>query len=119
MIVGILTITFCLNFQFLRIDRFNYNDVPSIKSSQGTVTVYDTTPYGGVVGSGTPIIRDENDYFEWSINTLYGPGLTWYMMNDTELLDLITMPSSSRTRGSFSYTALLSDEEPSASGIFY
>ncbi|MFX1477719.1 MAG: Ser-Thr-rich GPI-anchored membrane family protein [Promethearchaeota archaeon] len=119
MIVGILTITFCLNFQFLRVDKFNYNDVPSIKTSQDTFTVYDTTPYGSVGGTAPPIIRGENDYFEWSLNTLYGPGLTWYMLNETEFLDLIAMPSASRTRGSFSYTALLSDEEPSASGIFY
>jgi hypothetical protein len=41
------------------------------------------------------------------------------MMNDTEFWDMIAMPASSRTRGSFSYTALLSDEELSASGIFY
>lgn len=41
------------------------------------------------------------------------------MMNDTEFWALVAMQKQWRTRGNFSYTALLSDEEVSASGTFY
>jgi len=40
-------------------------------------------------------------------------------MNNTELLAYAALAGPSRTRGNFSYTALLSDEEASASGTFY
>ena len=63
--------------------------------------------------------RNENDYFEWSISTSYGPGLTFYMMDATQFSDCLALPRTSRTRGNFTYTALLSDEESSASGTFY
>lgn len=120
MIIWILTINIQFCFQFLRnSNNFNYNDASSIKSNQSTTTIYDWTPYGSVAASAPATIRGENDYLEWSINTLYGPGFTWYMMNDTEFLNLVALPNLERTRGSFSYTALLSDEEESASGTFY
>ena len=117
MIIVILTINTYSYFQYLRdLNNFNYNDAPSIKLNT-IITIYEWTPYGTVLSSGSP--RDENDYFEWSITTRWGPGLTWYMMNDTEFWAMMALPQSARTRGSFSYTALLSDEEELASGTFY
>ncbi|MFX0148594.1 MAG: hypothetical protein ACFE8E_12725 [Candidatus Hodarchaeota archaeon] len=119
MIIVILTINIYSNFQYLRdLNNFNDKDASSIRSNTIT-TIYEWTPYGSVMASAPATIRGENDYFEWSIITLYGPGFTWYMMNDTEFWALIALPQPARTRGSFSYTALLSDEEELASGTFY
>lgn len=94
-------------------------EITSIKPSQSTITIYEWNLYG-IVSADSPIPDpDENDYLEWSISTLYGPGLTFYMMNDTELGAFVALQNEWRTRGNFSYTALLSDEEASASGTFY
>jgi hypothetical protein len=120
MIFMILLITTSQNYQLLRDSNYYiYEGVSSIKSNQSTTSIDETTPYGSFVGSATSTIQGEQNYFEWSINTLYGPGFTWYMMNDTEYWDMTALPSTSRSRGNFSYTALLSDEEESASGKFY
>ncbi len=106
--------------QVLR-NKDNKNDevLTFLKSSQGTVTFPDTAPYGGIIAHGSIPDRGEQDYLEWDITTIYGPGLTWYMMNDTEHSDFVALQNEWRTRGNFSYTALLSDEEASASGTFY
>ena len=117
MIFMILLITTSQNYQLLRDSNYYiYEGVSSIKSNQSTTSIDETTPYGSFVGSATSTIQGEQNYFEWSINTLYGPGFNWYMMNDTEYWDMTALPSTSRSRGNFSYTALLSDEEESASG---
>ena len=80
-----------------------------------TITVY--TPYGFIGATGST--RDENDYLEWSISTNYGLGFTFYMLNNTEKIDLFALPRIERTPGNFAYTALLSNQQASASGIFY
>jgi hypothetical protein len=69
------------------------------------------------VGSG--FIRNENEYLEWNLSTIYGPGLTFYMMNDTEFSAFVALTRPQHTRGNFAYSALLSDEEASALGTFY
>ncbi len=117
-IIGILIVDISLDLLVLRNTANSKNEgITSIKSSDGTITIYDYTPAGGVAAQGN--IRNEHKYFEWSISTIYGPGLTFYMMNNTELFDLLALAKPSRTRGNFAYTALLSDEEASASGTFY
>lgn len=119
-IIGILTVNFLLGLPVLRNkDNSKNKEITSIKSSGGTITFYDYTPYGSMTADSPIPDPNEQDYLEWSITTIYGPGLTWYMMNDTEFLDLVALPKQWRTRENFSYTALLSDEEVSASGIFY
>ena len=119
-IIGILTIYSFLGLPVFRNkDNSKNEDITSIKSSDGTITFYDYTPYGSMSASSPFPDQNEQDYLEWSISTIYGPGLTWYMMNDTELDDLVALPKQWRDPGNFSYTALLSDEEASASGIFY
>ena len=117
-IIGILIVNISLGLLVLRNTANSKNEgITSIKSSDGTITIYDYTPAGGVVAQGN--IHNEHNYFEWGISTIYGPGLTFYMMNNTELFDLLALAKPSRTRGNFVYTALLSDEEASASGTFY
>ncbi len=119
-LIGILTINTSFNSQCFRFwDNLNEEDITSIKPSQGTVTYPDSILYGSLTADSPIPDPDENDYFEWSISTLYGPGLTWYMMNDTEFWAIVALQNEWRTRGNFSYTALLSDEELSASGTFY
>ncbi|WP_371804114.1 Ser-Thr-rich GPI-anchored membrane family protein [Candidatus Lokiarchaeum ossiferum] len=86
-------------------------------SSDTVWTISTTTLYGALSASCYEI--DENNYFEWSIHTTYGPGLTFYIMNDTEFDYCWALSNTDRTPGNFTYTALLSDEETSASGIFY
>ena len=90
--------------------------ITSPKSS-ATYTITSDTPSGGFVALSSS--RNENNYLEWSISTIYGFGFTFYMMNSTEYSTYIALAAPSRTRGNFAYTALLSDQEASASGIFY
>ena len=119
-LIGFLIVNTGLNSQSFRLfDNLKEEEITSIKPSQGTVTMYEWTPYGSISASSPIPDPDEQDYFEWSISTLYGPGFSWYMMNNTDFLALITLQNEWRTRGNFSYTALLSDEEESASGTFY
>ncbi|MFX0211750.1 MAG: Ser-Thr-rich GPI-anchored membrane family protein [Candidatus Hodarchaeota archaeon] len=119
-IIGILILGFFLGLPVLRNkDNSKNEDITKNKSSSGTIIFYDYTPYGSV-SAGSPFPDpNEQDYLEWSITTNYGPGFTWYMMNDTEFANLNAIPKQWRTRGNFSYTSLLSDEEASASGTFY
>ena len=117
-IVGILITNFIISFQISSIkDNPKTENVLSIKASDGSVTILATTWFGSIMALSSN--RDEQDYFEWSINTIYGPGLSWYMMNDTEFWYYVGLDNTLRTRGNFPYTELLSDEESSASGIFY
>lgn len=118
-IIGILTLGFFLGLPVLRNNDYSKNeDITSIKSSDGTITIYDYNPYGTLFGSSA-LTHGEQEYFEWSISTLYGPGFTWYIMNNTDFVNLVAFQPQWRTRGNFSYTELISDEEVSASGIFY
>ena len=118
-IIGILTVNFLLGLPVLRNkDNSKDEEIKSIKSSDGTVTFYDYDAINSLSGIWGGI-QDEQDHFEWSISTIYGPGFTWYMMNDTDFWDLVALANQWRTRGNFSYTEFLSDEEASASGIFY
>jgi hypothetical protein len=89
----------------------------SVKPAPSTTSIYEWTPYGSAVASG--YTAGEHDYLEWNISTLYGPGFTWYMMNDSEYWYLAFLRYDWRTRENLSYTVLLSDEEESASGTFY
>ncbi|MHA1107086.1 MAG: hypothetical protein ACTSPN_15430 [Promethearchaeota archaeon] len=114
LIIGILIVNIFMG-EFLLRNAANskYEGIPSIKSI-GTYTVdAATTLYGAVGAEGNT--RNENDYLEWSISTIYGPGVTFYMMNYTEIFVYMALPNPSRTRGNFTYTALLSDEEAAAS----
>jgi len=117
LIIGILIVNIFLGLSVLRNTANSKNEWVTSPKSSATFTVITTSPYGGFAASGNT--RDENYYLEWSISTIYGPGFSFYMMNDTELWAYVALASSSRTRGNFAYTALLSDEEASASGTFY
>ena len=103
-------------FTLENISNSSNDEISSINSS-ATLTIFADTPYGGIMGSGSN--RDENNYFEWAISTTYGPGLTFYMFNYSQFQALLAMNREDRIPGSFEYTALLSDEESSASGTFY
>ncbi|MHA1191894.1 MAG: Ser-Thr-rich GPI-anchored membrane family protein [Promethearchaeota archaeon] len=117
LIIGILIVNiFMGEFVLRNTANPKIDELTSIKSS-GTFTVTVASPYGGFAAEGN--VRNENDYLEWSISTIYGPGFTFYMMNNTELFAYLALASTSRTRGNFAYTELLSDEEASASGTFY
>ena len=117
LIVGILVVNISLDLFVLRnIPNSKNEEVASPKSS-ATFTVTTASPYGAFAATGN--VRDENDYLEWSISTIHGPGFSFYMMNNTELFAYAALPGPSRTRGNFAFTALLSDEEASASGTFY
>lgn len=119
-ILGFLIVGLFLGLHVLRNkDSSKNEDTTSINPSNGTITMFEWTPYGGIT-AGSPLPDpNEQDSLEWTITTIYGPGFTWYMMNDTEFSAIIALPAQWRTRGNFSYTALLSDEDVSASGTFY
>jgi len=117
LIIGILIVDIFLGLSVLRNTANSKNEGITLRKSHSAK--YGPSP----VVSGLAIFHgdfgDENDYIEWSISTISGPGGTFYMMNNTEKVALEALPLSSRTRGNFEYTALLSDEEASASGTFY
>ncbi|MFW9969017.1 MAG: Ser-Thr-rich GPI-anchored membrane family protein [Candidatus Odinarchaeota archaeon] len=114
----ILEISILFNNQLLvNLHNSHYKNGLTIKTSQSTTSIDQDTPYGSAMGGG--YYSNKQAYLEWSLNTTYGPGFTWYMMNDTEFWDMGALPYNLRTRENLIYTALLSDEEESASGIFY
>jgi len=116
-IIGFLIVDTFMGLFILRNTNISNNEGITSPKSSATFTVTAASPYGGFAGTGNT--RDENSYLEWSISTIYGPGFSFYMMNDTELFAYAALAGPSRTRGNFAYTALLSDEEASASGTFY
>ncbi|QEE14547.1 Ser-Thr-rich GPI-anchored membrane family protein [Promethearchaeum syntrophicum] len=120
-IIGILIINIITGFQALLVDNAPIENVSleniSPDAGSGVISILETTPYGGLFASGWD--HNEHEYYELNIVTNFGPGLTWYMMNDSEYLYNIGLDRNSRTRGSFPYTELLSDEELSASCVFY
>lgn len=116
-IIGTLIVDISLSLLVLKSKPNSKNEVITSIRTSALITIYTTTPYGGIWASGNT--KNENDYCEWSISTSYGPGLTFYMMNNTQLWDAVALPRESRTRGNFEYTELLSDEETYASGTFY
>ncbi len=117
LIIGILIVDIFFGLSVLRNTANSKNEGVTSPKSSATFTVPAASPYGGYAATGNT--RDENYYLEWSISTIYGPGFSFYMMNDTELFAYAALAGPSRTRGNFAYTALLSDEEASASGTFY
>lgn len=116
-IIGFLIVDTFMGLFILRNTNISNNEGITSPKSSATFTVTAASPYGGFAATGNT--RDENSYLEWSISTIYGPGFSFYMMNDTELFAYAALAGPSRTRGNFAYTALLSDEEASASGTFY
>ncbi len=121
-IIGILIINIIAGFQALLVDNapienVSLENISPIDAGSGVISILETTPYGGIYASGWD--HNEHEYYELNIVTNFGPGLTWYMMNDSEYLYNIGLDRNSRTRGNFPYTELLSDVELSASCVFY
>jgi hypothetical protein len=92
------------------------NDISAPKSSTTAYSVSESTPYGAYTANHDT--RTEHDYFTWTITTLSGPGISFYIMNETEFDYFAALTNNDRTPGNFDYSSLLSHEESSSSGTF-